>query len=263
MTAANKSLLINLARNAPWLIEGGNSLFPETLQGSVSELLGGIRDNRLTIITDDGQVYEQYQSLEITNGEIRLEKPAAWQDSTASFHVFFKNRDNTWNFFLAQNGVCYPTALLIETPESIFSLQRRRYKRALAPVGTKAIFKGSGNHLNSAHVQDISEGGMRICIASTKDNYPADSIINEIFITIPPKTRKDRTNVGRTILPLISSGKVVRIFYDLEHSVSCYGISFSCDSTYVKESVRRLLFDLTEDLPRSLPDHRSGLRHQA
>jgi hypothetical protein len=244
MTDTNRILLSNLTRNAPWLIEGRTDLFPEALQEPVSELIRGIRDNPLTIISDGGQIYEQYQCLEIANGEIKIEKPSGWEDSTGSFHVFFKNKNNLWNFFLAQNTNCYPSEIIIGPPEKIFFLQRRRYKRVHAPNGTRATFKGPDNHIDSAHVKDISEGGMQICISSTKDKFPSGSIINEIFITTPPMRRRNQEHITRWTIPLVNSGKVVRSFYDQDHYVSRYGISFSCDSTYVKENIRRMLTTL-------------------
>jgi hypothetical protein len=244
MTAINLDLAKNLAKNAPWLIDEGTNLFTETLQGGVSELLGGIRDNRLTIITNQGQVFEQYQTLEINNGKIKVEKPYGWKDSTDSFYVFFRNKESKWNFFQAQDITCYPSAIKMNPPEKIFFLQRRRYRRVLAPLGTKAIFKGLDNRIDTAHVQDLSEGGMLMCVNSTKDKLPTDSIINEIFITIPPKIKKEHTNVVRRITPLINSGKIVRTFYDQEHSISYYGISFFSNSSYVKESVNRLVIYL-------------------
>ena len=242
MTDNNSNLPINFFQNAPWLIEGdASNLSPQIFQGSVEELLGKTRYNRLTIITDGGNVYEQYQFMGISNGKIKIEKPSAWKDSTGAFHVFFKNRDSIWNFFLAQDIVYDLSSLLMAQPERIFSLQRRRHKRVLAPVGSKALFRGLDNRIDSAHIQDISEGGMQICVNSTTDKYPADSIINEIFIAIPPKIRKGQENTDRRIIPLIRSGKVVRTFYDQEHSVAYYGISFFCDSAYVKESVSNLV----------------------
>jgi hypothetical protein len=206
--------------------------------------MGGIRDNSLNIITADGQIYEQYQSLEIDNGKIKIEKPSGWEDSTGSFHVFFKNKNSLWNFFLAQNTVCYPSELIISPPEKIFFLQRRRYKRALAPNGTRATFKGPDNHIDSAHVKDISEGGMQICISSTKDKFSTGSIINEIFITTPPMRRSNHANITRWTIPLVNSGKVVRSFFNQDHSVSRYNISFSCDSDDVKENIRRMITTL-------------------
>jgi hypothetical protein len=241
MTATISNLRANLARNAPWLIEGGSNIYPEPLQGSSSELLAGIRDNRLTIITDSGQVYEQYQTLEIVKGKIKIEKPYGWKESTKSFHVFFKNRNGNWNFFAAKTTECYPLTLLIQSPKKVFALQKRRYQRILAPIGTKALFKGDRNRIDSAHVHDISESGMLICVNSGRDRYMDDSIINEIFITIPPKIKKDQDNIARRITPLISNGKVVRNFYDQEHSISYYGVSFLYSSGYVKESVSRLV----------------------
>ena len=244
MTDTNRILLNNLTRNAPWLIEGRTDLFPEALQESLSELMGGIRDNSLIIITADGQIYEQYQGLEIANGKIKIEKPSGWEDSTGSFHVFLKNKNSLWNFFLAQDTVCYPSKLIIDPPEKIFFLQRRRYKRALVPNGTRATFKGPDNHIDSAHVKNISEGGMQICISSTKDKFPTGSIIKEIFITTPPMRRNNQAHINRWTIPLVNSGKVVRSFFDQDHSVSSYGISFSCDSAYVKENLRRMITTL-------------------
>lgn len=234
------SLPANIAANAPWVTEGGANLFPEKLQGSVAELLEGSEDNRLTIVTDEGKVYEKYQPLAITKGKIKIGKPSGWKDCPSSFHVFFKNSNGKWNFFLAGKSVCSPAELLIDPPEKVMFLQRRRYKRIATPTGTKTMFKDRDNRVDDGYIQDISEAGMLIHINTAKDEYPLDSNIHEIFINLPAKIKRDLANITCIITPLISSGKVVRNIYDQEHSRFIYGISFSYDSDYAKDSIRRL-----------------------
>ena len=88
MTGNSTDLILNLARNAPWLIDGGNNVFPEVIRGDSHEIISEIKNNRLTIITERGQVYEHYKSRDIINGKIRIEKPFDWRETTESFHFF-------------------------------------------------------------------------------------------------------------------------------------------------------------------------------
>ncbi|MCK5504283.1 MAG: PilZ domain-containing protein [Thermodesulfovibrionia bacterium] len=238
MTGNSTDLILNLARNAPWLIAGGNNVFPEVIRGDSHEILSEIKNNRLTIITERGQVYELYQSLAIINGKIQIDKPFGWRDgSPESFHVFFRNRHGNWNYFPAEDVVYYPSVLQIKAPAKVYYLEKRGYHRVKTPIGTKVIFKGHNNHRDGAHVKDISEGGMLIFHNSGKSKYPVDSIINEILITTP----LDRTTAGRRIVPLISKGEVVRTFYDHKQGISYCGVKFFHKSAYVQEKIRDLV----------------------
>ncbi|MEN8135781.1 MAG: PilZ domain-containing protein [Thermodesulfobacteriota bacterium] len=230
-------LVLNLARNSPWLNEEGKNLYPEVIRGDANEILSEIRDNHLTIVTEKGQVYEQHQPLDISNGKIQIEKPLGWHETTELFYFFFQNRYSAWNYFPVINMVSHPSALQINLPDKVYYLQKRRYTRKTTPIGTRALFKGNDNHMDSAHVKDLSEGGMLIFHNSGKDKYPLDSIINEIFITIPP----DQTSGDRRITPLINRGEVVRTFYDHEQGISYYGTRFFYKSAYVREKVRDLV----------------------
>ncbi len=234
-------LILNIARNSPWLNGEGENLFPEVVRGDISEILSEIRENRLTIITERGQVYEQRQPLNIINGKIQIEKPFGWRDTNKSFYFFFRNRHGIWNYFPAINAASYPSILQInlqiKPPEEIYYLQKRRYHRVATPIGTKVIFRKIGNHMASARVKDISEGGMLVFHNSGKDRYPVDSIIKEIFITISPK----QTTGSRRIAPLINKGEVVRAYCDHEQGISYYGVRFLYKSAYVKEKTRDLV----------------------
>lgn len=233
-TDSNTNLILNLARNAPWLIDDGTNVFPEVLPGDCHKILEEIRDSRLTIITEQGQVYEQHQSLALIDGKLRINKPLEWRDESAeSFYVFFRNQHSNWNYFHAEEVLSYPSFLQINPPGKIYFLQQRRYHRVETPIDTRVIFKGSDNRMDSAHVKDISEGGMLIYDNSVKNKYPVDSIIKEIFITIPP----NQTTAGRIIAPLISTGEVLRTFYDHKQGATCYGVRFFYKSAYVKEKI--------------------------
>lgn len=120
-------------------------------------------------------------------------------------------------------------------------MQRRNYKRILAPHGAKGLLKGSGHHMACAQVLDISEGGMQIRSNSPKDQYSFGSIINEIVVTIPAQTPKEQGDIARKIIPLVHGGKVVRTLCDQELSQVYYGISFIDDSAYVMGIVRGLV----------------------
>lgn len=234
-------LILNIARNSPWLNGEGENLFPEVVRGDTSKILSEIRDNRLTIITERGQVYEQHQPLNIINGRIQIEKPFGWRDTNEAFYFFFKNKHGVWNYFPARYAESYPSVLQInlsiKPPDEIYYLQKRRYHRVETPSGTKVIFKEIDNQVDSAQIKDLSEGGMLVFHNSGKDKYPVDSIIKEIFITIPP----NRTTGGRRIAPLINRGEVVRAFCDHEQGISYFGVRFFYKSAYVKEKARDLV----------------------
>ena len=230
MPAINKNPTIDLTSHTSWLLEGGKDLFPEPIPDYVSELLREITDNHLAIITD-----------EIHNEKIQIGKPSGWNDSVTSFHVFFKNKYNIWNYFRAENITPYQSFILFSPPTKVFFLQRRRCKRIAAPTGTKVIFREMGHEIDSAYVQDVSAGGMLIGINSAKTKYPSGSIIHEMLITIPPKTKSGKKNIIRKIIPVILNGKVVRTFYDRERLISCYGISFLFKNDSSKIDVNNLI----------------------
>lgn len=241
-------LILNIARNSPWLNGEGENLFPEVVRGNTREILSEIRDNRLTIITERGKVYEQHQPLDIITGKIQIDKPFGWRDSNELFYLFFKNKHGIWNYFRAENAASYHSVfqinLQIKPPDKIFYLQKRRYHRVETPIGTKVIFKAIDNHMDNAQVNNLSEGGMLVCHNSGKEKYPVDSIIKEIFIAIPP----NQTTAGRHITPLINKGVVVRAIYDHEQGISYYGIRFFFKSAYLKEKARALVTFL-ESIP--------------
>ena len=241
MSAVKAKPTIDLDGHVSWFLKNRDDLFAEQLKVSAAELLSESGNSHLAIVSEDGKIYEQHQFLKIQNEKIQLNRPPNWQSHNSSFHLLLKNKGNIWNFFSPKNITTYQSFFLFNPPQKIFFLQRRRYKRVAAPAGTKAIFRGPEQEVDCAHIQNISEGGMLIGKNSGIEKYPIGTIINEILIAIPSKTKKGLKNVSRKIIPVISKGKIVRSLLNQERSISSYGLSFLLERENSRKEIRDLV----------------------
>ncbi|MBU0482694.1 MAG: hypothetical protein KKG47_16495 [Proteobacteria bacterium] len=239
-------LLVNIARRAPWLLGGNEAFFPEIVDIDIRELIKD-KDEHLTIICDNGQVYRQKLSLSIINDELKIDKPANWEDSSDSFHVFFRCPERGRYFFPITNAVSYPSVFSAPVPGTIYTLQRRRSRRIETTGNMSVIFRDETNVLNNAHIQNISVGGMMICESCTSDRYQMHSLIRDIFISVNTAYDRDTDTASRKIWPLISKGRIVRSIFNKEKSLAQYGIMFMHESSYVKETLNLLINGFTRE----------------
>ncbi len=244
MTFSSSELLININRKAPWIMEGEKTFFPESIHGDTQQLLDGIKDYNLTIITNKGRVFKQYVILKLEEGKVLIDTPFEWDCSVTSFHVFFRNKNNIWNFFEASEAESNETTITIGIPEKIFLLQKRRFKRALTPIGTKVLFKNDSNLIDTAFVHDISEGGMQIWSGESKAGYQVDSILNEIFISLPANGNIGEAENFQRVLPYITKGKIVRTQVDEESLITHYGVSFIHENKILYKRFNTMIADL-------------------
>jgi hypothetical protein len=116
--------------------------------------------------------------------------------------------------------------------------EKRRGERILVPVKSTALFSNGSGAMDKIYIRDISVVGMLLCdyFGSAK-NYPINSSIYNINIDIPSS---DSSPDNGTRF-LIDKGTVVRSFIDQSTNVLCFGVSFSCDSNYVKEKIECLV----------------------
>ena len=243
------SNLYNRLEDLGWLIKGVDSLFPETCDKRLEQLLDGYEDCSppLTLITESGKSYQHEAEIQTKNDRLVLKRPGDWENPGGPFHLFFQGVDKYWYFF--QTSVMHggTQSLQINIPDKIYYLQRRRHKRVTAPSGTRAIFKTNDKIMDSVHVTDISVGGMLICSGTPINKYPVNSLINEIFIAIPPKVDGSVCK-SRTILPLIREAKVVRSFIEQDTSLTCFGFSFNHGGSYEVEKLDKLVDDIDNQL---------------
>ncbi|MBU0482690.1 MAG: hypothetical protein KKG47_16475 [Proteobacteria bacterium] len=247
-----RELLVNIAKKAPWLIESTENCAPMPIRENSHQVIDDIRDYHLTIIADSGRVYRQYLTIKIENDRLKIDKPFKWQDSTTSFHVFFRNNSKVWKFFLVEDAENGATVLSARIPEKIYTLLKRRHRRVPAPAGTKAIFKNHNNLIDIVHVKNISEGGMLICDNSSVSRYPMHSMINEIFLTIPPDAGSKENGTTHRVLPFITKGKITRIYQDINSSIVHYGISFQHENANLYKRFNQVVSDFENHLRQNV-----------
>jgi len=245
MVNNNNELLI--AKSLGWLGEDEKDIFQDSSMENTENFLTSIKDNNffLTIISDNGRIYQQSLPVRISRDEILIKKPDGWENKFKSFHVFFPKIDNKWNFFSANVKGHSSDILTINIPGKVYFLQKRGHRRFPVPPGTKAFFKENGAmDIDIVQVQDISAGGMLICQRPSGDKYSIDSLINQIFIMIPPIIENGEISSSKKISPLITQGKIVHSFFNQETSLACYGISFLYQSSYIKKIVTDFVDEL-------------------
>ena len=231
-----------LLQKIGWLIEGADNLFPEASNQTLNQITSGVENNRLplTIITENGKTYQLEAKIKIKNEMIDFARPSGWDTPSGFFHVFFQKVGKCWHFFQARELPGDSASLRLTLPDTIYFLQKRRYRRIPAPSGTRAIFKFNNTLMDSVHVTDISVGGMLMCASTLGKNYPVNALLSEIFLAIPSKIDGEGCH-SRIILPLIRQGKVVRSFVDHKSCLSCYGVSFAQESSSVAENLKELV----------------------
>jgi hypothetical protein len=242
MTSYNTDLLVNISRKAPWILEDDQTFFPENVQGDAMQALDNIKDYDLTLITESGRVFRQYLILRLKGDKVIIDKPSEWDDSVTSFHVFFRNSDNKWNFFQVNGSTYNQEAITVMKPYSIYLLQKRRFKRTLTPLGTRVIFRNDRQMIDSAFIHDISEGGMHIWTSGPRESYLVNSIIDEVFISLP--TEEDHSGASDTshrVLPYITKGKIMRTNTARSSSISHYGVSFIHENILLQRRFNSLI----------------------
>ena len=115
--------------------------------------------------------------------------------------------------------------------------EKRRAKRIIAPSGTTALFLSSTGSLDTVCVGDISVNGMLLCGYNSEEKYPANSLIYNIYVDIPPC----KSSAGKRTCILIDRGKVVRSLYDQASKTFCYGIELMYKSSYTKNIIEGLV----------------------
>ena len=228
----------------PWLIDQ-RSFFPSENQENIAENLQELKDNHamLTLVAAHGKVYSNVVLINIAEGKLQIDKPLDWVENGDAFRIFYRDQDDYWCFFYSADVAAEPFSIAIDIPGRLFYLQRRRHKRIPVPVGTRAMVKKNGNDLmKTVYVMDISAAGMLFCNGALADEFPVDSFIKDIIVSIPPL--QEKADGTRRLSPLIRKGRVVRTFVDNKTKRSCYGISFEYDSSDVQQSLCRMISEI-------------------
>ncbi|MEN8135785.1 MAG: PilZ domain-containing protein [Thermodesulfobacteriota bacterium] len=230
MTSNDPEPLMNITQKAPWLMDGDKSYYEERVQEEdARQVLGSISNHHnLTIISEGNRIFQQPLRLKLMDDKVLIDKPFEWDDSISSFHVFFRREDDdSQHFFQVAGAKSGQGTISARKPERIYLLQKRRFGRTLAPVGSKIIFRDDSNRVNSAFVHDISKGGMLVWTSDSEAHHMVNSILHDVFISVPIKEElegKKSPARNNRVLPYSTKGKIVRRHTD--QSTLRYGVSF-------------------------------------
>jgi hypothetical protein len=198
----------------------------------------------LTLVAAGGDAVLHSLALNITEGELQIDKPLEWAGAIDSFRVFFRDMRQRWNFFAVSGAADNPFSLSIPMPETIWLLQRRSCNRIKVPCGTRALVKKADAAMATVLVHDLSAAGMLMYNDQVEGEYAMDSVINDIIVSIPSPGAAGEVGLARKVLPLIGQGRIVRAFVDPQTRRRCYGVSFSYESNYVRESINQVVAEV-------------------
>ena len=233
----------------PWSIDQ-RRFYPSENQDILSGSLNDLKENHtlLTLVTAHGGLYNEVLMIGIDGNKIQIDRPLDWEENGDSFRIFYRDSNDRWCFFYSGEPSTGPFSISLDMPGRLFYLQRRISKRVPVPVGTRAMVKRDVSHLmKTVYLMDISEAGMLFCDGASEVGYPVGSFINDIVVSLPPQPLNGSTiDSGlRKVLPLIHKGRVVRTFVDKQTGRNCCGVEFSHGSSYVKDTLRRKISNIS------------------
>jgi hypothetical protein len=226
----------------PWALPG-NRFSQSQNREHIARTMRYIKEEHvaLAVVAAGSDVALQSLLINITEGELRIDKPLEWAGAIDSFRVFFRDLQQRWNFFAVSAAGDNPFSLSIPMPEILCLLQRRSCNRIKVPCGTRALVKKADAGLATVLVHDLSAAGMSMCNDPAEGEYAMDSIISDIIVSIPPQLAAGEVSLARKVLPLIGQGRIVRAFVDPQSRRRCYGVSFSYESGYVRDSISQVV----------------------
>lgn len=193
----------------------------------------------LVLASADGVRYGNTILINFDAQYLSIDKPNGFDDSKIlAFRIYFQDVSEVWNFFEVKTVTDGPYSLCATYPEQMYRLQRRRCLRVDVPEGTRTVFWIGDIIHNGGYVKNISVAGMLICTGSSEEKFAENSIISDIAIALPlPMDKKGDEDEpgGRTLLPVMTWGRIVRSFRDEETNFICHGISFAGNSDVVEE----------------------------
>lgn len=225
---------------APWEIKSDHYGRLDSSE-LIEKSLNVIKDDHVLLVLAslDGHRYGNTILINFDQESMIIDKPNDFDEgSVAIFRVYFKDIMGVWSFFqvwtLSAND---PDMTLSSSyPEALYRLQTRQYHRVEVPEGTRAVFLAHDQVQDGGFVKDISAGGMLICTGKAEEQFPPDTVINDISITLPLSPQLHPEDDEAIVeLPVIKQGRIVRTFADSATNLICHGVAFETDGESEKE----------------------------
>lgn len=225
---------------APWEIKSdhyGRLDSPELIEKS----LKAIKDNHVLLVLASlyGQRYGNTILINFDQNGMVIDKPNNFDESSIDlFRVYFKDFLGVWSFFQVRTISSNAPDMTLNSsyPEALYRLQTRQYHRVDVPEGTRAVFLENDQVRDGGLVKDISIGGMLICTGKEERQFPPNTVINDINITLPHSLNLSSEDDESIMdLPVVKQGRIVRTFADSNTNQVYHGIAFETDGESGKE----------------------------
>lgn len=168
-----------------------------------------------------------YQSGSTTLVEPRadfllIDRPLDWPGISKKIRVLYRDNTNVWCYFNTILLGSSQDTLKTSFPTELFRMQRRAHFRVLMSYRCKVSFKNSDVDFLEARINDLSVGGMSICLLGLDnvDLLKPGGRVADINICITPE---DKVEQGEELE--VKEGGIVR-FFDTEDGRRCMGVEF-------------------------------------
>lgn len=194
----------------------------------INRVLGSMKKKRTSLII----AAKGYQSgttilYDYNKENLFIDKPLDFPNTVSSVRICFADESKITNYFDVKVGSVSKDTIFTPLPREVFRLQRRSEFRVAAPHGCHVSFSHQGERCEEVSVINISIKGMLCCSKSVK--LSDNSNLKDIMIDLSAYY----DSLGFDEMPplsyfTISSGRVVRSYFERETGRTCYGVAFEC-----------------------------------
>jgi len=199
----------------------------------IMNMLSSLKKNRRFIIL----LHKGYQSgntaiIALDAKNIDVDCPPDWPGNYHKIKVLFRDDSNVWNYFNTQIISENQDTLKLFFPTELFRMQRRAHFRVQIPGECKAEFICQGEKNTNLRVEDLSVGGMKVCMtdAVSSGNIKDAEPVVDILIRFSGGENTD----GEQKTIAVSEGFVARSLIMADNQ-KCLGIKFNLQGTEEKE----------------------------
>lgn len=194
----------------------------------INRVIGSMKKRRTSLII----AAKDYQSgttilYDYNKENLFIDKPLDFPDTISSVRVCFVDESKITNYFDVKVLSVSKDTILTPLPKEVFRLQRRSEFRVAAPHGCQVSFSHQGELCEEFSVVNISIKGMLCCSKSVKLSENAN--LKDIMIDLSAYyDSQDFDEMPPLSYFAISSGRVVRSYFERETGKTCYGVAFEC-----------------------------------
>ncbi len=181
---------------------------------------------------------------------LQIDKPVDWPGVQVRIRVIFRDGARLWNHFSVQVLSVTNDTIVTEFPKELFQLQRRLHYRVDVPRGSQVLYTHKGKRCQGLYFQDISIGGILICMKVPLLEH--GDTVSAIEMAIPGGQVLDESGAQMQQIITIGRGEVVRAFRNRQN-MTCFGIEFRPTAQEEKSLFEYVRYRELELLRKGIP----------